>query len=505
MNEILIHILEFSISLSVIYLIYRLLLHNDTIHQLNRFILIAIPVVALAVTLIKIDLSNDLSAYYAKITSLQNDLERTAVANPGPMDQHPDYRQKGQYNAVIETKSFPHIPLLPLLLAVAGIILLLRLFIQNIRLIRMIKTSEIRPYGKLRLVKINQKISPFSYFRYVFLNQGQLNSGELKNILLHEHVHYIQKHSWDNLYIEFIGLFQWFNPLYWLWRASLKETHEYLADEGALKLGIDRTDYQVLLLNQVAEGPLMAISCNFSKSLTKKRIIMMQKNRKSVLRSITKLFFMMPVIVLLALIFSCNTQNRQKQKHVAAISPTKMNVLYYGADNPVAIAVSGVPSEEIIVETDNGKIEGELGNYIIRPGKPGTAQIKVYRVKKGKQELLQESEFRVKTVPDPVAMIADHRGGEISRDELLGADKVNVLIQNFDFDLSFKVTEFTITTVINGYFKHVSSKSSEITEEQKDLIRSLKAGSPVFIQDIKAIGPDGAIRTLNPISLKISE
>ena len=369
----------------------------------------------------------------------------------------------------------------------------------------MIKTSEVCQYGKLRLVKVNHKISPFSYFRYVFLNQGQLNPGDLKNILLHEHVHYIQKHSWDNLCIEFIGLFQWFNPLYWLWRASLRETHEYLADEGALKLGIDRTDYQVLLLNQVAEGPLMAITCNFSKSLTKKRIIMMQKVRKSVLRSITKLFFMWPAIVLLALIFSCNTQSRKKQNHVAAISPTKMNVLYYGVDNPLAIAVSGVSPEEIVVETDNGKIKGELGNYVMNPMRPGVAKIKVYKVKKDKKELLQESEFRVKTVPDPVAMIADHRGGEISRGELLRANEVNVILQNFDFDLSFKVTEFTITTVINGYFKHVSSKSAEITEEQKDLIRSLKAGSPVFIQDIKAIGPDGAIRTLNTISLKISE
>ncbi|MBN2214947.1 MAG: hypothetical protein JW723_11935 [Bacteroidales bacterium] len=507
MNKILIHILEFNICLSIMYLIYRILIHNEAIHQLNRFTLITIPVIALAVTLVKIDLSTDLSAYYAKITFLQNDSERAAAADPGQMYQHSGLRQNGKDEAVIETSSFPQVPLLPLLFAVVGIILLFRLFIQNLKLIRMIKTSEVCQYGKLRLVKLNHKISPFSYFRYVFLNQEQLNPDDLYYILLHEHVHFIQKHSWDNLYIELVGLFQWFNPFYWLLRSSLKETHEYLADEGAVKLGINSTDYQVLLLNQVAEGPLMPITCNFSKSLIKKRIIMMQKLRKSVLRSITKLFFMLPVIVLLALIFSCNTQTRQKEKHVAAVSPTKMNVLYLGADNPVAIAVSGISAEEIIVKIDNGEIEGELGKYVVRPSKAGAARIKVYKVKKDKKELLQETEFRVKTIPDPKAYVAGKKGGKITREELLEANEVQVYMENFDFDLTFKVIEFVLSAAVPGTYtiREEISKSNAFSEAQIDLIKSLAKNQKVYFEDIVCIGPDGTKRKLGTVGFEITE
>lgn len=507
MNDLIVHLIEFSVSMSVIYLIYRLLLHKESFHQLNRFALITIPVIALMITLIKVDYQSNLSAYYAEIISPQAEPGEISAASPAQNPQSFNFQTNRQDSAVIENESTRQIPYLFLLFSSVGIILFTRILIQNLKMLWMIKTSGSYPSGKLRLIEVDHEISPFSYFRYVFLNSGKTSSSDLKNILLHEHIHYIQKHSWDNLYLELIGLFQWFNPFYWLLRASLKETHEYLADEGALKLGIESTDYQVLLLNQVAEGPLMAIACNFSKSLTKKRIIMMQKSKKSLLRTITKLFFILPVIVLLALLFSCNAQTGQKQKHVAAVSPTKMNVLYFGVDNPLAIAVSGVTPEEISVETDNGKIMGELGTYIVQPMRPGTAKIKVYRIKKGNKELLQESEFRVKTVPDPKAYVAGSKGGKITRDELLKANKVQVLMENFDFDLNFKIVEFVLSTAVPGTSstREEISKSNTFSESQIDLIKSLAKNQKIYFENIVAVGPDGTKRKLNTVGFEIAE
>ena len=65
-----------------------------------------------------------------------------------------------------------------------------------------------------------------------------------------------------------------------------------------------------------------------------------------------RFFAFLPVILLLALIFSCNIQTREKEKYVASVSPTKMNVLYLGVDNPLAIAVSSVSPEQIVVESE---------------------------------------------------------------------------------------------------------------------------------------------------------
>jgi Ca2+/Na+ antiporter len=506
MSKLLLYIIEFSIGLSAIYLLYRLLIHKEANHQLNRFTLIAIPVIALTVTLIKIDLPSYVSAYYAQIISVQDEPDETITKSAARAPQEYIIPDNGRNTPIAENKTNRQIPFFSLIFSFIGIILFIRLLIQNLKIVWMIKKGTAYQSGKLRLIKVVGEISPFSYFRYVFLNSALIHSSDLKNILAHEHVHYIQKHSWDNLYLELIGLFQWFNPFYWLLRASLKETHEYLADEGALNFGIDRTDYQVLLLNQVAEGPLLALACNFSKSLTKKRIIMMQKSKKSLQRTITKLFFLLPVIVILALIFSCNTQTREKQKTVAAISPTKMNVLYVGVDNPMAIAVSGVSPEEITVETDNGEIEGELGNYVVKVRKPGTTMIKVYRMKKGKKELLQESEFRVKTVPDPEAYVAGRKGGEITREELLKANEVQAFMENFDFDLTFRVLEFVISTTVPGTFtiREEISKSNTFSKPQIDLIKSLVKNQKIYFENIVIVGPDGIKRKLGTIGFEIT-
>ena len=233
----------------------------------------------------------------------------------------------------------------------------------------------------------------------------------------------------------------------------------------------------------------------------------MQKSKKSLKRTITKLFFILPVIVLLALIFSCNAQTGQKQKIVAAVSPTKMNVLYYGVDNPMAIAVSGVSPEEISVEIDNGKIMGELGKYVVQPMKPGTARIKVYQVKKDKKVLLQESEFRVKTVPDPKAYVAGKKGGKITRDELLKANEVQAFMENFDFDLQFRIVEFVLSTSFPGSstIREEISKSNTFSKSQIDLIKSLVKNQKIYFENIIAVGPDGAKRKLNTVGFEISE
>jgi hypothetical protein len=55
--------------------------------------------------------------------------------------------------------------------------------------------------------------------------------------------------------------------------------HEYLADEGVLSTGIDRLQYQALLVNQVAEERIICLSSGFHHSLIKKRLIMMTKNK----------------------------------------------------------------------------------------------------------------------------------------------------------------------------------------------------------------------------------
>jgi cell division protein FtsB len=122
---------------------------------------------------------------------------------------------------------------------------------------------------------------PFSFLHLIFINRQTLSEANHGAMLEHERVHIRQWHWLDLILLELLVAVQWFNPFAWLFRRSVKELHEYLADEEVLKQ-TPKLDYQMLLFNQVC-GTNMYLPVNgFKSSLTKKRILMMnnQRNKK---------------------------------------------------------------------------------------------------------------------------------------------------------------------------------------------------------------------------------
>ena len=116
----------------------------------------------------------------------------------------------------------------------------------------------------------------------------------------------------------------------------------------------------------------------------------------------------------------------------------------------------------------------------------------------------KNAEFRVKTIPDPQAFLGGKSGGEIKKDELLKLKGIKVEMQNFDFDLIFEITQFTISATVKGYVREYTSKSAKLTPEMISLIHDeLLKGMRFYIQDIKCIGIDGVERDLAPLAFKI--
>lgn len=74
---------------------------------------------------------------------------------------------------------------------------------------------------------------------------------------------------------------------------------------------------------------------------------------------------------------------------------------------------------------------------------------------------------------------------------------------DFDFDLSFKVTGFTFSILKNGFLIDATSKDALFTGEQKEQIKSLARGSKIFIENVRAVGPGGDTRKLGSISLTV--
>lgn len=187
------------------------------------------------------------------------------------------------------------------------------------------------------------------------------------------------------------------------------------------------------------------------------------------------------------------------------VSPTKMNVFYVGVDNPVSISVAGVAGKDIAPSITNGQIRKQRdGEYIVNPRRPGNSIITVVAEIDGERKSMGNQQFRVKSLPDPVAQVANKSGGQIEKNTLAAQGGIFAEMENFDFDLEFEITEFTVsTTDRGGYYIGKKAKGNAFTREQLDLINDLRRNQQVIFEDIKAIGPDGSVRNLDPIVFKI--
>ena len=91
-----------------------------------------------------------------------------------------------------------------------------------------------------------QDIAPFSWFNTIVISENdyQNNANE---ILCHEIGHIRHYHSLDILLVNIIETIQWWNPLSWILASSLRDVHEYEADDEVLTSGVNIKQYQMLL------------------------------------------------------------------------------------------------------------------------------------------------------------------------------------------------------------------------------------------------------------------
>jgi gliding motility-associated protein GldM len=192
------------------------------------------------------------------------------------------------------------------------------------------------------------------------------------------------------------------------------------------------------------------------------------------------------------------------------VSPTAMNVLYQGIDNPMDVSVPGVGSNQLTVRMTNGEIKkGKYKNYrgewVAQPRTVGeNAQIIVSANINGKIQSFPPVEFRVRRIPDPEARFANMKEGNVLRSVAAAQQVVTATLENFEFDLTYSITGFTVSVNDKGFEITAESNSNRLTDRQKSLIGGLRAGQKLIIEKITAVGPDGKTRNLNPIILKIN-
>ena len=183
----------------------------------------------------------------------------------------------------------------------------------------------------------------------------------------------------------------------------------------------------------------------------------------------------------------------------AVVAPVKMNVLYRGLANPIEIAVPGITSDKVTASVTNGTIKKVNNGWEVSPGDQSESVVTILVNNKK----VSEKFFRVKNVPDPIAVFAGKYDGSIPKDIALKTEVLEVELKDFDWDLRFTVKSF-ILLCTNGKsdFEEISN-GNRITDKMKSLIADCKVGQNIVFKDIKAIGPDGRSRNLNPVVLKL--
>ena len=197
-----------------------------------------------------------------------------------------------------------------LVLYVAGALVVLSLCLLSAwKIHRLIRSGESTKRDGCHLVLLEGDVPSFSWGRKVVMNRKDLQENPV--IFTHELMHVQCRHSLDLLLFLPVQLFFWWNPLVWITREELRLLHEYEADEGIIRQGIDATQYQLLLVRKAVGEQRFTLASGFQHAKLKNRIAMMSKEPSS---GWIRWSYLALIPVLAAFMFACNPTKNSKEK-----------------------------------------------------------------------------------------------------------------------------------------------------------------------------------------------
>jgi len=192
----------------------------------------------------------------------------------------------------------------------------------------------------------------------------------------------------------------------------------------------------------------------------------------------------------------------------ATAAADKMNVMYAGIENPVSVSAS-VSAEKTSVYASDGATATKTGagkyNITIPESLIGrTVTLTINAEIGGKQQTMGSNLFRVKRVPDPVAVLGGgtFKGGKISKNELLTNPFVFAKMgDDFVYDLKWTVNSYNVTFLIKGIEDApIVCTNNQFSDAIKNKINSCGSGTVIYFADIRVSSVAGS-RTLNPITV----
>lgn len=319
---------------AICYFIYWLLLRRINHFALNRAYLL--------VTLVL--------GFIAPLTLLPS---LFSVIDPGFLEVHVHpgtFSESETSNSVVSMPNFesPSFTILITIIYAMGVLFLLVRSIVSIWLVRRIGRDGIEKSSAPKVVTIKEELS------FAFINTIFLHESATPVVLLHETGHVKGRHWIDLLLMEIVSIVYWFSPIVWLYRRSLRQQHEYLADDYVLQHGISPEEYLFGIVNALSVKEPIGPVHNFTSHSLKQRIIMMTSNQIS---PYTKYLYvaLVPLLSLLFLSFTGTSDN------AATDVSQKVFVIdaAHGGTDIGSVSPSGVTEKEIALSL--AKLVKEIG------------------------------------------------------------------------------------------------------------------------------------------------
>ena len=271
-SSLLLYSIKSAIVLSLLYLPYMLMLRRESFFRFNRMMLLGILFLSLLLPLCNIpwmSLDRQPVVQAAQLQMLELGI---------PVHVLPEVYVMAD-GTVSRGDSRLSLFMIVSLIYIIGMLVLLILRLWQVGRLQFGLRQGVlwqQEEQGLRIYCHADDVSPFSWMRNVVISQQDYDEAG-REIILHETGHIRNGHSWDVVLLTLVQMFQWWNPLVYALGISLRDVHEFEADDYVLRQGVSAQAYQLLIIKKAVGSGSYAFANSFNHSLTKKRITMMKR------------------------------------------------------------------------------------------------------------------------------------------------------------------------------------------------------------------------------------
>ena len=298
MITLLIYSIKSALVLALLYLPYTLMLRQESFFRMNRITLLTILMLALVLPMV------DIPSLATPEQPVVYEMQHRIML----MTQEAEMTTK---SLAATTRTISWLGILAIVYIIGVILALLIRLWQLFKIDKIIRGGCLwtDKSGKATIYCHIDDVAPFSWMRSIVISEKDYKPYG-REILLHEKAHILNLHSMDILFLTLVEAVQWWNPIAYLLGRSLRDVHEYQADDYVLHQGVSLQNYQALIVKKSLANTSYAFANNFNHSLIKKRIYMMNHPKSNPwLRS--KVLYILPATLVVLTAFATPKLNEK--------------------------------------------------------------------------------------------------------------------------------------------------------------------------------------------------